>query len=75
VVIATCNDARWLSETLESALAQTHPHVEIVVVDDGSADDTRARVLPRLDAKTALEDLERRFHVPWLASGDAATGR
>jgi len=29
----------------------------------------------RLDAKTALEILERRFHVPWLASGDAATGR
>ena len=46
VVIATYNDARWLPETLESALAQTYLYVEIVVVDDGSTDDTAACVEP-----------------------------
>ncbi len=44
VVIAAYNAARYLPETLESALAQTHAHREIIVVDDGSTDDTAARV-------------------------------
>ena len=46
VVIAAYNAARYLRETLESALAQTHAHREIIVVDDGSTDDTAARLAP-----------------------------
>jgi glycosyltransferase involved in cell wall biosynthesis len=42
VVIPTHNGARHLAEAIESALAQTHPAVETIVVDDGSADDTPA---------------------------------
>jgi glycosyltransferase involved in cell wall biosynthesis len=44
VVIAAYNAARYLPETLESALAQTHAHREIIVIDDGSTDETAARV-------------------------------
>jgi glycosyltransferase involved in cell wall biosynthesis len=43
VVIACYNHARFLSEAIESALAQTYSPVEIVVVDDGSTDNS-ARV-------------------------------
>lgn len=32
------NSAAWLREAIDSALAQTHPHKEIIVVDDGSTD-------------------------------------
>jgi GT2 family glycosyltransferase len=42
IIIPAHNSARWLAATLESALAQTWPHKEIIVVDDGSTDDTAA---------------------------------
>jgi len=44
VVIAAYNRAGYLGETIESALAQTHKPMEVIVVDDGSTDDTRAVV-------------------------------
>lgn len=40
VLIAAYNAERWLGETLDSVLAQTHPNLEIIVVDDGSTDGT-----------------------------------
>lgn len=42
IVIAAYNCARTLPATLDSCLAQTHSDTEIVVVDDGSTDDTAA---------------------------------
>jgi glycosyltransferase involved in cell wall biosynthesis len=40
VVIPCYNAKRFLAETLESALAQSYPHTEVIVVDDGSTDGT-----------------------------------
>jgi glycosyltransferase involved in cell wall biosynthesis len=40
VVIATYNRARLLKETIESVLKQTFRDFELIVVDDGSTDDT-----------------------------------
>lgn len=53
VVVTTYNYGRYLPFALESALAQGHRNIEVLVVDDGSTDDSRevaARYLsdPRL---------------------------
>jgi glycosyltransferase involved in cell wall biosynthesis len=41
IVINNFNYARFLGEAIESALTQTHRDVEVIVVDDGSTDDSR----------------------------------
>jgi len=42
VIMPCYNGERYLAESIESALGQTHPLVELIVVDDGSTDGSRA---------------------------------
>jgi glycosyltransferase involved in cell wall biosynthesis len=44
ILIPCHNAAPWLAQTLESALTQTWTHKEIIVVDDGSSDNSAAIV-------------------------------
>ena len=41
IVINNYNYERFVSEAIDSALIQTYPHVEVIVVDDGSTDNSR----------------------------------
>jgi glycosyltransferase involved in cell wall biosynthesis len=47
IIIPTYNSAKWIEETIESALSQTYGNFEIIVVDDGSTDETRDIVLSK----------------------------
>jgi glycosyltransferase involved in cell wall biosynthesis len=63
VIIPSYNYARYLGEAIDSALGQTLPPLEVIVVDDGSTDDTpdvlakygdRIRVLRQKNAGVAV---------------------
>jgi hypothetical protein len=58
ILINNFNYARYLPQSIESALAQSYPGVEVLVVDDASSDDSRqvierygARVIPVLQER------------------------
>jgi glycosyltransferase involved in cell wall biosynthesis len=41
VLITNHNYGRYLRQAVDSALQQTYPRVEVLIVDDGSTDDSR----------------------------------
>jgi glycosyltransferase involved in cell wall biosynthesis len=52
VVISTSNYGRFVTDAMESILAQTYRDFEIIVVDDGSSDDTQTKLEAYLDRIT-----------------------
>ncbi len=38
IIIPCYNQEKWVAEAIDSALSQTYPHKEVIVVDDGSTD-------------------------------------
>jgi glycosyltransferase involved in cell wall biosynthesis len=61
IALCTYNGARFLSQQLDSLIAQTWPNIEIVVVDDCSTDDTLAILdrYARLDPRIRVAINER----------------
>lgn len=66
VIIPTYNRARLLEESIESVLNQTYRNIEILVIDDGSKDDTKERVL-------SIEDCRVRY--VWRNNAGACAAR
>lgn len=50
ILIPAYNAELWIAETIQSALAQTWPNKEIIVVNDGSSDQT-AKIADRFSAQ------------------------
>lgn len=50
-IIPTYNAASYLIRAVDSALSQTYPNIEVIIVDDGSTDDTTQIVARRYGAR------------------------
>lgn len=68
ICIPTYNRAEFIRGTIESALAQTYANFEIVVVDDGSTDNTAATV-------QAIKDPRVRYILKEHSGGPATRNR
>ena len=49
VIIPTYNRPEFLVQAIESVLCQTYPNIELIVVNDGSTDDTEEWLRPYMD--------------------------
>src|SRR5688572_10419542 len=60
ILSPTFNQERYVSQCIESALAQTYPHWEQIFVDDGSTDATREVIASYRDPRIRLIALPHR---------------
>lgn len=58
VVVPCFNHGKYLKECVESLIGQTYPHLEIIIVNDGSKDETRevAAALCKKDPRVSFLD-------------------
>jgi glycosyltransferase involved in cell wall biosynthesis len=64
ICVPTWNGAAYLGEALESARAQTHPSLEVLVVDDDSDDGSLEIAAAFKDPRFRLHRNERRLGIP-----------
>ena len=58
IVLPTRNRASLLGEAIESVRSQTYPHWQLVVIDDGSTDDTARLLDDHSDARVTTQRTE-----------------
>ena len=75
VIVPTYNRATFIEETLDSILSQTYTNIEILVIDDGSTDNT-FEILKRYDGKIEVISRENLGESRTVNQGfDLATGK
>jgi len=79
ILIPAYNSSLWIKGTLDSALQQTYPHCEIIVINDGSTDDTLEQIETiaaqhpeqiRVASQKNAGSCAARNHAARLANGD-----
>ena len=66
IIISTFNRAAIISKAIESVLAQTYPHFELIIIDDGSTDNTGEIVAAYHDSRIIYK---------WVKNGERSRAR
>lgn len=77
VIIPVYNREDLIAESLDSVLQQSHPDVEVIVIDDGSTDRTIERIKPYLETDPRVRLIQQNNAGPGVARQaglDIATG-
>jgi glycosyltransferase involved in cell wall biosynthesis len=74
VIIPAYNAGEFIDATLQSVFAQTHQDFDVIVVDDGSTDTTRARVRAYGDRVRYIHQMNAGVGAARNRGLDAATG-
>lgn len=72
IAMATYNGQKYLSEQLDSIFAQTHKNIELVVVDDGSTDNTLNILYEYQKSYSNLRVLPNEFNMGVIKSFEKA---
>ncbi len=75
VVVPTYNYGHFVGEAVDSALSQTLTPCQVIVVDDGSTDDTRSRLAAYGDKIVYIYQSNRGLSAARNAGIEAATGK
>jgi glycosyltransferase involved in cell wall biosynthesis len=74
IVISSFNYGRYLRECIDSALNQTHPRVQVVVIDDGSTDESSAIIASYGDLIESVLQPNRGQGAVWNVSAPRVSG-
>jgi glycosyltransferase involved in cell wall biosynthesis len=75
IVLPTCNRSRLVCRAIDSVLAQSYRAIELIVVDDGSTDDTQNRLERYGDCITVIEQANKGVSAARNAGLQAASGQ
>ena len=70
IIIPTYNRASFLLETVNSILEQTYENYEIIIVSDGSTDNTKEKVSKIIDSRIRFLELDRNYGYPAKARNE-----
>ena len=71
VIIPAYNEAKVIRKTLKSVLASDYPNLKVIVVDDGSKDETAAVVEEMVQVDRRVKLIRQRNHGKWFAEDRA----
>ena len=72
IVLPTYNGSRYIHKAIKSCLEQTYPHLELIIIDDGSTDNTAQIVQSFKDLRLNFIHLDQnQGHIAALNQGFA----
>ncbi len=75
VIIPTYNCGEWIARAISSVLDETQPQVEVIVIDDGSCDNTRDVVAPWISSGVVKYIFQQNGGLPGARNAGARIAR